>query len=280
MFLSRWASLAAVVSVATAASLHVDNLCSVPVFLFTQTSFGSILNNIALAAGQTGYHMGISSDWDGAINVGSGCNSAGTSCYTGGPIWNGVTPFSRAEFNYYAVPGKVTYDLSMIYGFNVGMKITSGDSSCAEFACSLGTLSTCPVPGPAPSLNDCYSPCCSSVAACANGALPAGGGGCVNNAGPGPNSPWYYDNCPNAYAFPDNDGAAGYTPADFVDYTCDNTDLVLTLCPGTTSHLSKRSFEARNVDNEAIDMIKARRLNSTAGVVVKRSAKFVMHDEA
>jgi hypothetical protein len=44
--------------------------------------------------------MGISSDWDGAINVGTGCNGDGTQCNTGGPTWNGVTPFSRAEFNF------------------------------------------------------------------------------------------------------------------------------------------------------------------------------------
>lgn len=39
------------------------------------------------------------------------------------------------------------------------------------------------------------------------------------------------------------DGAAGYTPADNVDYTCTNTDITLTLCPGTTSDipLKKRS---------------------------------------
>lgn len=31
------------------------------------------------------------------------------------------------------------------------------------------------------------------------------------------------------------DGAGGYTPADVVDYTCANTAITLTLCPGTTS---------------------------------------------
>lgn len=30
--------------------------------------------------------------------------------------------------------------------------------------------------------------------------------GCPNNAFAGPNSAFYYNNCPNAYAFPDNDG--------------------------------------------------------------------------
>ncbi|KAF7296510.1 hypothetical protein HMN09_01057800 [Mycena chlorophos] len=238
MLPTRFIAFAALVAVAAAQSLVVNNLCSIPVFLFTQTGSGqgSISNDITLAAGQTGFNMGISSNWDGAINVGTGCNSDGSSCTTGGPQWDGVTPFSRAEFNFFTVPGEVTYDISMIYGFNVGMEITSADTSCAQFACDLGSSTSCPVPGPGS--NTCYSPCCSSAAACSGGALPASGGGCVDNAGPGPNSPYYYDNCPNAYAFPDNDGSGGYTPADFVDYTCDNTAITLTLCPGFSSDLS------------------------------------------
>jgi hypothetical protein len=31
---------------------------------------------------------------------GTGCSSDGSSCTTGGPTWNGQTPFSRAEFNW------------------------------------------------------------------------------------------------------------------------------------------------------------------------------------
>ena len=39
-------------------------------------------------------------------------------------------------------------------------------------------------------------------------------------------------------------GASGYTPANFVDYTCGNTDVTVQLCPGTTTHLprTKRSY--------------------------------------
>ncbi|KAF8555800.1 hypothetical protein OG21DRAFT_1507299 [Imleria badia] len=112
------------------------------------------------------------------------------------------------------------------------MEISSADTSCDAFACTIN--SGCPVPGPSGS---CYSPCCSSASACSGGALPASGGGCTKNAGPGPNSPFYYNTCYNAYAFPDNDGAGGYTPADLVDYTCSNTAITLTLCPGTTSNI-------------------------------------------
>ncbi|KAH0834885.1 Osmotin thaumatin-like protein [Lanmaoa asiatica] len=223
-------ALAALVTVAQAQSLTVVNKCSESVFLYTQTSFGSIANNVNVAAGASA-NMGISSNWDGAVNVGTGCNSAG-SCTTGGPTWNGVTPFSRAEFNFYAIPGSVTYDISLIYGYNVGMEISSANTGCDAFACTIS--SGCPVPGPSGS---CYSPCCSSVAACSGGALPAGGGGCSNNAGPGPNSPFYYNTCYNAYAFPDNDGANGAKPADLVDYTCNNAAITLTLCPGTTSNI-------------------------------------------
>ncbi|KAH7910748.1 Osmotin thaumatin-like protein [Hygrophoropsis aurantiaca] len=222
---------AALATVANAQSLEVVNSCTEGVFLYTQTSFGTIDNNVAVAAGAS-TNMGISTNWDGAINVGTGCSSDGSTCTTGGPTWDGDTPFSRAEFNFYAIPGSVTYDISLIYGYNVGMKISSADASCDAFACTIS--SGCPVPGPGS--DTCYSPCCSSASACSGGALPAPAGGCVNNAGPGPNSPFYYNTCPNAYAFPDNDGADGYTPADNVDYTCGNTAITLTLCPGGTSH--------------------------------------------
>ncbi|KAG1717533.1 Osmotin thaumatin-like protein [Suillus paluster] len=224
--------LAAIATVAKAQSLTVVNSCSESVFLYTQTSYGSVANNINVSSGRSA-NLGISSNWDGAINIGTGCN--GGSCTTGGSTWNGKTPFSRAEFNFWANPGRVTYDISLIYGYNVGMKISSADSSCDAFACTIS--SGCPVPGPGS--DTCYSPCCSSASACSGGALPAGGGGCVNNEGPGPNSKFYYDTCPNAYAFPDNDGSNGYTPANNVVYTCDNTDITLTLCPGTTSHIGK-----------------------------------------
>ncbi|KAG1747385.1 Osmotin thaumatin-like protein [Suillus lakei] len=212
--------LVAIATVAQAQSLTVVNSCSESVFLYTGTSYGTIHNNVNVAAGHSA-NLGISSNWDGAVDVGTGCNSDGSTCTTGGPTWNGKTPFSRAEFNFWAVPGRVTYDISLIYGYNVGMKISSAASSCDAFACTIS--SGCPVRGPGS--NTCYSPCCSSASACSGGALPASGGGCVNNAGPGPNSAFYYNTCPNAYAFPDNDGANGYTPANNVVYTCGNTDI-------------------------------------------------------
>ncbi|KAG1766703.1 Osmotin thaumatin-like protein [Suillus occidentalis] len=224
--------LAAIVTMAQAQSLTVVNSCSESVFLYTETSYGTIDNNVNVAVGQS-VNLGISSNWDGNVNVGTGCSSDGSTCTTGGPTWNGNTPFSRAEFNFYTIPGSVTYDISLIYGYNVGMKISSADTSCDAFACTIS--SGCPVPGPG--TDTCYSPCCSSASACSGGALPTSGGGCVNDAGPGPNSAFYYDTCYNAYAFPDNDGANGYTPADNVDYTCGNTAITLTLCPGTTSDI-------------------------------------------
>jgi hypothetical protein len=62
--------LATLATIAEAQSLQVANMCSEGVLLFTQTSFGTINNNIVLAAGAS-TDMGISSDWDGAVNVGA-----------------------------------------------------------------------------------------------------------------------------------------------------------------------------------------------------------------
>lgn len=218
--------LAAIVTVAQAQSLNVVNSCSETVFLFTQTSYGSIDNDVTVGAGQSA-NLGISSNWDGAVNVGTGCSDDGSTCTTGGPTWDGNTPFSRAEFNFYAIPGSVTYDISVVYGYNVGMQISSANSSCDAFACTIS--SGCPVPGPG---NDtCYSPCCSSASACSGGALAIGGGTCLDNEGSGPNSPFYYETCYNAYTFPDNDGADSSTSVYVVTYTCGNTNITLTLCP-------------------------------------------------
>lgn len=61
--------LASLAAIAIAQSLQVINKCSEGVLLFTQTSTGTINNNIVLAAGAT-TDMGISSNWDGAVNVG------------------------------------------------------------------------------------------------------------------------------------------------------------------------------------------------------------------
>jgi len=61
--------LAIVATVAQAQSLTVINFCSEAVFLSTGTSYGTINNNVNVAAGRSA-NLGISSNWDGAINVG------------------------------------------------------------------------------------------------------------------------------------------------------------------------------------------------------------------
>lgn len=62
-------AVAALAVVANSQSLQVVNKCSEDVFLFTQSSFGTIDNNVVVSAGAT-TNMGISSNWDGAVNVG------------------------------------------------------------------------------------------------------------------------------------------------------------------------------------------------------------------
>lgn len=69
MFSLSLVTAAAFATLASAQSLHVTNLCSQSVLLFTQTSYGSIDQNVVVGAGAT-VPMGISSNWDGAINVG------------------------------------------------------------------------------------------------------------------------------------------------------------------------------------------------------------------
>lgn len=69
MFRPLLVAIAAVATLSRAQSLTVVNSCSFGVFLYTQNSFGSIDQNVQLGAGAT-TDLGISSDWDGAVNVG------------------------------------------------------------------------------------------------------------------------------------------------------------------------------------------------------------------
>ncbi|KAI9455391.1 hypothetical protein HD554DRAFT_2042804 [Boletus coccyginus] len=154
------------------------------------TSYGSIKNNVNVGPGAS-VNMDISSNWNGAINIGTGCNSV-SSCTTGGPTWSGVTPFSRVEFNF------VRFQLEQLISMIQHLPLLVGH------------------------------PC--------GGALPAWGGGCVNNTGPGSCSSFYYGTCYNTYAFPDNDSASRYKPANIVDYTCHNTTIILMLCPSIMSN--------------------------------------------
>lgn len=62
---------AAFAAAVKATSLTVVNRCNEEVLLFTQTSFGSINNNVQIGAGGSA-NLGISSNWDGAVNVGKG----------------------------------------------------------------------------------------------------------------------------------------------------------------------------------------------------------------
>ncbi|GJJ14318.1 hypothetical protein Clacol_008582 [Clathrus columnatus] len=69
--LFKLAALVTALSTAvTAQTLNVVNNCGEQVFLFTQTSVGTIANNLFVNPGAT-QNMGISPNWDGAINVGN-----------------------------------------------------------------------------------------------------------------------------------------------------------------------------------------------------------------
>ena len=63
------ALVAAIAAVTHAQSLTIVNDCSESVLLYTQTSYGSISNYVNVNAGAS-IDMGISTNWDGAVNVG------------------------------------------------------------------------------------------------------------------------------------------------------------------------------------------------------------------
>lgn len=61
--------ISALAAIVSAQTLNVVNKCQQSVFLNTVSSSGTIANDVTLAAGAT-RNMGISSNWNGAINVG------------------------------------------------------------------------------------------------------------------------------------------------------------------------------------------------------------------
>ncbi|KZP02750.1 hypothetical protein FIBSPDRAFT_915450 [Athelia psychrophila] len=130
----------------------------------------------------------------------------------------------------------VCYKVISITGTTVNIGIStdwdgaiSNSTGCANdgSTCTAGGPLGAPVPGPDSS---CYSSYSDSVA----GALPAGGGGCTDNAGPGRTSPSY-----TTLATTPTHGANGYTSADNFDYTCDTCDnTAITLPPPIFRNLS------------------------------------------
>lgn len=69
IFAQPFLLLAVFMAAVNSQSLTVVNSCTEDVLLFTQTSDGTVDQDVALAAGAT-TDLGISSDWDGAVNVG------------------------------------------------------------------------------------------------------------------------------------------------------------------------------------------------------------------
>lgn len=69
MFTLPLLALVATAATANAQSLTVVNDCGESLLLFTQTSYGTIDNYVNVGAGAS-VDMGISTNWDGAVNVG------------------------------------------------------------------------------------------------------------------------------------------------------------------------------------------------------------------
>ncbi|EIM86692.1 Osmotin thaumatin-like protein [Stereum hirsutum FP-91666 SS1] len=217
-------------SAAAQSSLYVWNNCGDTIWAHEVYAGYSQVYTIGP---QNGAFLSVPPDNNGvAVNFYTGCtDNSATSCTTGGVNSNsGQTPFIRGEVTY--VGNTANYDISPLYGYNRALKINTDDANCPGMQCNIN--SGCPVPGPDGS---CYAPCCSSASGC------LGTENCpydpiynINFGGPGVNSDWYHNACPNAYAFPDDDCSNyGHSP----DAGCgDSNRVTMTLCPtGSSSNI-------------------------------------------
>ncbi|EIW57351.1 Osmotin thaumatin-like protein [Trametes versicolor FP-101664 SS1] len=161
-----------------------------------------------------------------------GCNG-GLECdpHTG----TGVPPATLAEFTLGTNGVPDSYDVSMVDGHNLPMRITPSHPDCHVTDCPVNLVENCPEPLSAPTdesgkLWGCKTSCSAGLAGYDNS--PNCCSGEFNSPAKCPSSGVaYYEhfkgNCPNAYAYAYDDATALFS--------CDSalqTDYTITFCPG------------------------------------------------
>ncbi|KAG8216518.1 hypothetical protein J3R82DRAFT_6634 [Butyriboletus roseoflavus] len=228
---------------AQAQSLIVVNQCGELVFLYTRTSFGTIANNVNVTAG-TSVNMNISSNWEGAVNAGTGCDSTG-SCITGGPTWDG-DPLQQGRIQLCDLRHLPHLRLQLL-GWRYPRPTPAVTRSPAPSLPDASSLVRAVRASLRAALLSLYAAAVFSLRAAAAARTTLVPGPTVISTGttyttrtPSPTTMVLVSHvtlrldCVNMgiYARLSTDG---YQPADLVDYTCPNTEIALTLCPGFSS---------------------------------------------
>jgi len=240
---------ALIVSTASARTITVTNKCSFTIWpaMFTDPS-GPIPNYPTgwTAASQSSVNFAVPDNWKsgriwGRRNCDFSTNPGPNSCLDGGcngglqcdkTTGGGVPPATLAEFTLSGAGGKDYYDVSVVDGFNLPMKITPSVSSCHPASCSVDLVPNCPVGlrGPFDRTGKpvgCKSDC---LVAPNPGNSPACCSGQYNTPAKCPSSGvphyrYFKSNCPDSYAYAYDESSKTAI------WTCSHTDYTITFCP-------------------------------------------------
>ncbi|KAJ7153270.1 thaumatin [Mycena filopes] len=238
-------------STAAARSLTVVNSCSYTIWPALFTSSGGHPSHPTgwEAAANSRVQFDVPSDWDGRVWGRRACNFAtnpgANSCVDGGcngglhcdvNTGTGVPPATLAEFNFNG-GGTDFYDVSLVDGFNLPMKITN-NVGCDIGSCPVDLNANCPgaQKGPFNSAGvavGCKSACTVDALAGKAANSPNCCSGTHDTAATCPpsgvtNYKYFKNNCPRsyAYAYDESSGTALWTCP-----TAKSAAYTITFCP-------------------------------------------------
>ncbi|TRM66934.1 thaumatin [Schizophyllum amplum] len=248
----RVVSALALAAVASARTFTVYNACPFTIWpgMYTDLNAGSAIPDYTTgweAAPYTAVSFNVPDNWTagriwGRRNCDFSTNPGPNSCIDGGcngglvcdPYsGTGVPPATVAEWSLGDKQGLDNYDVSLVDGYNLPMRITN-NVGCPVADCPVDLGPNCPdnLKGPYDSVGfpvGCKSACLadpSNAAACCNGAYVGGPQDCPSS---GSSSYSYFkSNCPNSYAY------AYDEPSGTALWYCDaslSADYTLTFCP-------------------------------------------------
>jgi len=242
-------SASSLFTTAMARTFIVTNNCPFTIWPAIWTDSGTPAPNQPtgwVAPSQYAAQFTVPDNWNGGriwgrrncdFSTSSGTNSCLDGGCPGGLVCtsgDGLPPVTLAEFTLSA-SGTDYYDISLVQGFNLPMRIDTTNSKCGTPLCGVDLGPICPAPlkGPLDSTGfpvGCKSACVAGLASDPNNS-PNCCNGIYNGAANCPSSGVQYynffkSNCPNTYSFPydESSGDALFSCPSGSDYT-------ITFCP-------------------------------------------------
>ncbi|HET6346296.1 MAG TPA: thaumatin family protein [Myxococcota bacterium] len=222
---------------AGALRLRISNRCASPVWVGTLSAKGSLtgLSGDAVLTQGSRFDLTVTPDWSGRVWGRTGCtfDTAGKGrCVTGdcggqaACTGSGATPATLAEFTFGGAGDQVFYDVSLVDGFNVPMRIEPGAEhpACGSPECAVDLNATCePVlqkRDDAGATVACKSACdaLGTEEACCSGAHNT-----PETCPPTDHARTFKAQCPTAYSYAYDDPSS--------TFTCAGTAYHIIFCP-------------------------------------------------